>query len=462
MFYASGALGATLSDSLTVVFDLDDFAGTPVPREVADAVRHVCGLGAPGDSFRPLLVEELDDVAREYYASLAAKQSDLATMFVAYFSGFFHELRHAHDLLGSTFGQQALAMNFNYYRYVPVLTARLADWQEAKKGRRIPFPLVRTLGEMPDVAEDVVALVRKYTATEERLRGFMSEGRDSLAGNTLVHLVEASATNAQLDFVHDVFGDEGVDRLIDLIASNQRSTVYLDMRNELAERFLQQFPRGIGLGTIMNYLVWCSLQMTTRQREPLEQGPAPVTLFEALIEHVLHHVRELDLGHVREAVDDFCRDWDFLTPADVTAQQRERLAGLAKRFTEQHAEFSWSGDRPVTVAYNAFTAAYDSITRRIEESPELYFAQRSYVWSTVAGLWPSIYVKARWDGEVHDRMTAGTPLIPFAEWDDVTVHAGMFRFLMRGPHRMGFFDDSFRKLLTEPPMSFKLVERTGG
>jgi hypothetical protein len=267
----------------------------------------------------------------------------------------------------------------------------------------------------------------------------------------------------KIDFVYDIFGADGANRLIDVIASNDRSTIYLEMRNELAERFAQRFPRGIGLGTIINYLVWCSLQMTARKGEPLESGPSPVTLFEALIEHVLRTVRDLDLHHVTQAVGAFYREWDFSLPFAVAEEQRARVEDYARRFTEQLAQFLWASERPLSMAYRALTTAYDSITRLIASAPEQFFAQRSYVWSALAGVWPSIYVKARWDGNIHNHMTIGTPLIPFEQWDSIAIHAGMFQFLMRGPHHgsVGFFDDYCRQLLTEPPFAFRLVDRSG-
>jgi hypothetical protein len=121
----------------------------------------------------------------------------MATMFVACFSSFFHELRQAHDLLGSTFGQQSFAVNFNLYRYAPVLLAGLADWRDAQPPRRIPFPLTAAIEELTGVSDDVLMLTRRFASADERFRGFVTEGEDSSDGHTLIHLVEASATNAQ-------------------------------------------------------------------------------------------------------------------------------------------------------------------------------------------------------------------------------------------------------------------------
>jgi hypothetical protein len=459
--YNSGALGSVLQDSLVVLLDLETFGGRAVPTDVVKAVRHVCGLLDPNDDLHPLQFDEVDRAAVRYYQTIQRTHGEgAAAAYLAFTSGFFHELRHAHDLLATAYGQSLLFRSFNFYQNAPRLAAALEEWVEADRTRTIPMPLRGHTAALTGFPPELRALIERYETYANETRDFLFD--TTMASNrvTVVHLLETSAMNVQLDFVHEVFGDDAEWLLATTIEKSGRAKYYVTIRNEAADRFEAAGFRGEGLGIAINYLIWCALQMTTWPGATINDGPAPVTLFEALTEHVLHTCKDIDPATVRGAVEKFYADWGFLTPDEVSLRHASNFETQAARLAVARG----TSDRlDLTGAYAAIARTYSSMNERIRERPEWFFGQREYVWSVLAGYWPALNVKVRYDGTFYDYMTPGEQLIPFDVWSRLANLSTMFNIIVegRGTSAVRFFEDECFEHLNGKTFRLRFLDRNG-
>jgi len=413
--YSSSAFGATIQDNLTILIDLDQSVLGPISKQVSLAVRHLCGLIFPDDDLELLNLDDFYEVAKDYYEQIKYIDPTGRQMmsFLACLSGYYHELRHAHDLLATGYGQELIFTSLNCYQNLPALLTALADWLAQDERRRIPLPISAGL----DFPDDIRKLLRYYDKVHSDIREFKKPKRASHAGLTTTHLLEGSAINTQLDFVHDVFGEEAVFALTEFIQRGRRSRVYLQIRNEVAETFYARGFRGWGLGAIINYLLWCSLMVTTFPGKKYQEGPTSVTLYEALAEHISRLADQMELPRVRELVLDFYERWGFLTPEQMVSRVDQTLVERASKVEQAWQRYGEEGRQLGFVeAYRSFTKAFSHINQWIRDHPEGYFGQRYYVWCVMGGLLPSVHVKLKLNGSVHDFMTKGYDIIPFSGW----------------------------------------------
>jgi hypothetical protein len=452
--YSSSAFGATTQDTLNILINLDHSSMGPTPKRVSLAVRHLCGLLMPSDELKPIRHEEFYEVAREYYQQIksADRSGTELLIFLAYVSGFFHEIRHVHDLLATTYGQDLLVVCLNYYQNTPALVHALHAWLEKDTTRRVPLPLAGNLDRLPGFPDDFKELVAQFPKKKADIKAFQHPTMRSPADLTVTHLLEGSAINVQLDFVYDVFGAEGLFLLTQFIQRGNRSRIYLQIRQELEEVFHAKKFQGWGLGRLINYLLWCSLMRTALQGQKLRDGPNPVLLFEALAQHVARNVNGTEIEIVRKAVQEFYSRWKFLDQADVVVTQKKTIAERLEMFEQKSQELgAQSPFAKFYQAYRAFGAAFSTVNEDIANSPELYFGQRLYVWTFLRGLYPSVKISAMVDGSVQSFMSRGYPLISFEDWEWIAMFSSAFRLIVEGRDCSGFafYDDICFQMLTE-------------
>jgi hypothetical protein len=406
------------------------------------------------DELKPIPIDDYYDVAREYYQQIKSADSSGTELlaFLSYVSGFFHEVRHVHDLLATTYGQDLLLTCLNYYQNTPSLLVLLHEWLKKDTTRRVPLPLARNLDSIPDFPDDLKRLVVRFHEKQADIRAFQQPTMRSPAELTITHLLEGSAINVQLDFVYDLFGEEGLFLLTQFIQKGKRSRVYLQIRQELEEAFAAKKFQGYGLGSVLNYLIWCALTRTAPRGKTLKEGLNPILLFEALSQHVARNVNAAEIEIVRSAVGEFCDRWSFLTPTEIVAAQEKAISERLKRHEQKSLE---SGAQSLFEtfgrAYKAFSGAFSTLNKDIAESPKLYFGQRWYVWTFLRGLYPQVSVSAKFEGSSHSFMTQGYQLIPWEDWGLMAWFSSAFRLIVEGRDSSGssFFDDICFKMLTE-------------
>lgn len=452
--HSSSAFGTTIQDNLTILIDLDNSALGPTSEKVSSAVRHLCGIKFPNDEFESLNLDNFYEIAKDYYRQIKHLDPTGRQLlsFLSYLSGYYHELRHAHDLLATTYGQGLLHDTFDCYQNFPSVMTALSNWLSEDEGRRIPIPLSENLDLLADLPEDLKKLMSHYSKIRSNITGFQHPQRASPAGLTTIHLLECSAFDIQIDFIHDVFGDEAVFVLTEFVQRGQRSRVYLQIRNELAETFYARGFRGWGLGTIINYLLWSSLVGTTFPGQKVNEGPNSVILCEALVEHVIRNAVEMELPVIRKLVQDFFDYWGFLTTEQMISRVNQELV---KRVAKLEKAWKRLGEEGIQLdfvkAYESFANAYSRMNQWIEGNPMAYFGQRNYVWCVMGGLLPSVHLKVKLNGSVYDFMSKGYEIIPFDAWENITFISTMFKLLVqrRIPSSRSFFENICLNILNK-------------
>ena len=332
--HSSARFGTTVQENLTVLMDLDYSALGATPKEVSKAVRHVCGLLLPGDNLRPLTTDDYDRAVQDYYAKFLRDDPTgrSAQIFVCYFSCYFHELRHVHDLLGSRSGQLLFYNAFRVIQNMPTLLNMLWDWQKAHSEKRIPLPLAPSLDLVADLPPGVNAMFSEWSKTSSIFKSFQGVERFSAGNLSLVHLLETSAINVQLDFVHDLLGQDAVLDLTRLIEEERNSALYLQVRNEIEEAFTGLNYEGVGVGALVNYLIWVAINQTAPCGDP-EDLVTPVRYFEFLTEELIHRIparRTLDIPQVRNIVNELCAEWGLIDPEEVRRETNDQYSRLER------------------------------------------------------------------------------------------------------------------------------------
>jgi len=461
--YSSSAFGVTTQDAVTILVDLDHSALGPTPEIVSSAVRHLCGFSLPGDKFHSITVGDYYDVANDYYAQIKSQDrtGKDTLIFLAYLSAYYHELRHAHDLLATNFGQSVILANLNYYQNLPGLIRGLITWQTKSTNRSVPLPLYDNMGVLADAPDSVRELLTRYRKFHLNLLSNYQPDKASPAGLTLNHLLECSATNIQLDFIHDLFGWDALFDLINFIQRGKRSRFYLRIRNDIAEAFASRGFNGKETGTTINYLLWCGLMGTRfRDAEP-KDSPSNLILYEAMVEYVTRNADKLDLDSVNKLIQDFCDMWELKTPQHMVLETQNFLDQIAikmrQRWQEVDNEFLKSNVAEESLGsqlskyHTNFIEAFKQLNQLITTNPEVFFGQRLYVWSVIAGKLPSVRLFIKINHTVYDTMSHGYEIIPSATWGFMTRLAAAFKLLMHGRTQsaFSFIEDSAFKLLTE-------------
>jgi hypothetical protein len=440
---SSARFGTTVLENLTVLINLDYSAMGRTPKEVAAAVRHVCGIPLTDDKLPPLNVDNFYETVQQYYARF--KQDDPsgrnAKIFLCYFSSYFHELRHVHDLIGSRSGQLIFYNAFRVSQNMPIILSRLWDWQKKNPDALIPLPLAPWLHLLPGLSEDVREAFKEWSKSGDTYHTFNQPDDLTPGGLTVAHLLETSAVNVQLDFVHDTLGNEAVQSLTSLIEEEGNSALYLQVRKELEEAFANMNYKGVGIGGLINYLIHVALNWT-EAADDAQDRIAPVRYFEFLAEEIIQRIPAegpQEFADVQRAVEDICREWGLASPKAMRLSTEKILAAhvetLRKRLVEEEDQ-----DRPRLL--QSRLDEFKAIQDQVEAFPEC-MTQRLYVWSLFYGRFPSVHVKVYSDGVAHDLMTKGVQITAVDDWIGSSTWGGVIRLLAEGMGKMHpeFFEE---------------------
>jgi hypothetical protein len=392
-----------------------------------------------------------DEEARACYARIKALDPTglQLRLFLAYLSGYFHELRHAHDLSVTTYGLDALFLLLNVYQNLPAILSHLATWQAKHPGDLIPLPIRGDDALLRDLPEDVARVITKYAEVNDRLRTL--EDTPSVSSSlSAIHLFEAVATDIQIDFLHDLFGDEAVYEFTRLLLECKKAPLYLKVRNDAQDVFASRGFRGPGLGAIINYLAWCALMGLTPRDGTIAQHIAPALIFEGLVEHVSRQCSRRDMEAVREAVYGYCDRWRLCYPAEMVDLYRQRSINKRLESMAKIPEIpDYEGARRIAGCYRAMAETYDFLHQRIQASPEIFFVGRAYAWNLLAGQLPSVFVRVHQDNQSHDFVTRGREFLNVEQRLLLDGFSTIMRLLLKGRGQTAdptFEDIVFRQL----------------
>jgi len=458
--YSSSAFGVTTPDCLTLLINLDNSIFGPTSKEVAAAVSHLCGFYEPGEQRKPILADSFYQLANDYYERFRRSEDtsgNQSLSFICYVSAYYHELRHVHDLLSTAYGQSVLFTNLNYYQNMPALVAELSKWQESHPTRSIKLPLRADAFEMTDIDDNIRKLISQFPRLHRSLGQWDHTGEGFHDRLTVRHLLECSATNAQILFVNDVFGEEAYLRLIEFISEGEAAPAYWQINSDVVEAFYAKGFRGKGLGKLISYLAWCALFGGIEGGGATGNGVAIVNFYHGLVEHVLHHIDVIDFESVRRLVDEFCDAWGLQTPAGTVKETRADFENLAHRM-----ETAWHGSgvseigAPLVAAYKKIVDAFVDINEVIAKLPEQYFG--NYFWLVASGRLPSAHFFVKRNGQLLHGLTAGSELLPVDDWDYIAQMSNVLTVLLDGPNE----DSDFWFLQKEALTNLETYDPDGG
>ena len=445
--YASGALGSTLQESMTILLDLDHFGDRRVPDDVAAAVAHVTGFRLPGEKLPAINFDNFDTTARDYFNKIETHHGEeMAAVYVAFVTGYFHEMRHAHDLLSTKYGLDLLSSTFNLYRNTPELLMGLERWCTEDQRRFVPLPIGKVRDDYPETVRGILV---RHQKLDERLRGFMSDVGDPVGAYTVMHLLEASATVTQLGIAQEIFGYEGIGLLRDLIAGSSQGAYYLNVFEDVLERVGARESNQSAVGPPILLMLWCALQITTFPGRPDSEGPSPSVMFEELCEQFIRKTARdepLSIG----LFDDAFRGWGLMTPAEVVERTKSEYRERAKQVRKQYEEAGLGTDL-FSDGFTQFVDTHAYFTKIISENARAFFDPSIYVWMYVKGLLPAVHVKLHYRGEVNDFMSFGATTIAAEQWGTLAAMSTAFNIVMRGRNTssLTFLEDIVFKLIVE-------------
>lgn len=474
--YSSSAYGITSPDNLSLLINLDYSSLGPTPKLVANAVRHLCGLLFPDENLKPIPFDNYYEIATEYYQQIAMSDPTGRNLmiFLSYFSTYFHEIRHVHDLLSTAYGQTILFSNFNFYQNVPVLLNALHTWQTKNPQNLIPIPILGNLELLTGLPEDILQLINKYPGMHESLNNIEQTG--ALYSNlSVTHLLECSATISQLELIGDVFGHDAVLDFIKYIQTGNHShskldiqisksvdtlRLYLHIINEFYEVFEAKGFHG-NIGTAIRYICWCSLFGATFHDKPRTEGISVMAFYEALVEYTIRKAESVELHHIQDIVDDFCRKWGLMTPKEMalrTGIERENILNKLEKTWQSRDDLDFS----FIHCYRGFTKGYNDMCKTIIDFPESYF--ENYAWAVMYGVLPSVRVLVKVDNSVYTFMSSGYGILEPDDWEDVAQLSITLKLLLNGrdlKSPFAFIEDvCFNTLLNEHNLRFKNMNFT--
>lgn len=429
----SSAFGLTIQDNLTVFVNLDKSLLGETEPYVISAVRHLCGMLLPDDDYEQINLDDYYEIAQRYFKSIKEKDrtGQQLRIFLSYLSGFFHEIRHSHDLLATTYGQDFLYVKLNCYQNIPIVLSSLEEWQLKHPNKRIPIPLKDSLGNFKDLPAEVYSLLNHYIKMNDKIKELNKPTTNIYSNFSTTHLFEAIAINVQLDFVHDIFGDEGVLILTDLIRKSKKASLYLRIRNEFMNYFMSKGIYKYGLGTVINYILWCSIVGSTFPRREFSERPHPVVLFKGLSEHIRSNTETWDISKIKKLCNDYLCKWGLLTTEEVIDRYKTELHNRLNKLERMYQQLGVNNNT-IIEGYRSFVKAYEMIQSIINIEPDAYFGQRRYVWSAMRGIMPSISYKMKSNNQTNDFMSHGIKLIEYENWNTLTFYSAVLKLLTFG------------------------------
>jgi hypothetical protein len=449
---APSHFGSTPGENLTVFVNLDHgIAGRP-RSDVVGAIRHLCGYLLPGDRQAHVLPQHFVEGARSYYRAIRATDaSGVATLdFLAHVTTYFHEIRHAHDLLATCYGQDVLFRTANICQNVPVMLWQLGQWQAADGSRHIPIPLRGNLDGLAGIDPAFRRLMQAYEKLISDLDEYDASAKSS-AGLKTIHLLEANALEIQLGLISELFGDEAVFDMLKFVRSNDQSNTYLKIREEVTDAFLARGFTRAELAPCLSYLVWASLMGTTFPNAGWAEGPTSVALFEALCQEVVGG-EKASLEETKALVELFCARWGLLPPRAVYQRFVAQKRPIAIRMKKAWADRSAPVDQDFGAAYASFLDEFENLAKKLIEGQIPYWNPGEYAAAVLLGQLPSVSMKVQMDGELHDYMSRGYRSIGHDSWNLVSVMSTSLRLLHdRGSEDTTSWEDlCWREMLARP------------
>ncbi|MEP4989571.1 MAG: hypothetical protein ABJV68_18060 [Paracoccaceae bacterium] len=443
--YASSSFAQLSPDTITAFIDLDRNGLGSTSKGVSDEVKRLCGLCLPSDQLPKVPLNEYYDQCVEARARIKkdARDPRADLQFLCYFSGFFHELRHAHDLLSTTYGQDLFFNRLNLYQNLPAMLSLIATHQKDNPMSSVGIPILNDDIAKIALGQDFEKIITKYDSFSKGLAAFEMPRLSSYDRFSVRHLLEASATLTQFDFVFDLYGEEGYQRISQYVSGSPNSEIYLRLINKFSAQMSDAGFRGYGASAVHCQLIWTALNGATSHNMLAQDGVSSVVLYEALSAKLIRSVKErrASESHAEWAsrcCSEFFDDWGLMQAKETVIRSSKRLHERANRLSEATNEASLVGDRArATDISQHFSNLYDDLTSHAVDHTSDFFSQRIYVYKAVAGAYPAIAVKCKRDGVINDFESVGYSNVDFEVLNDVTFFSVLFDVLVEGRHSSG-------------------------
>lgn len=459
--HSPNSIGAIAQDNLTILLNLDNSCLGKPSSLVKNAIRHLCGFQKGEKEQENASFENFDILAREYYEKIKKFDSSgtQLAIFLLLLSSYFHELRHAHDLMSTTFGQDYLFKVLNCYQNSFAMLSELKSWQDVDDNRRIPLPFKENFSQCKGISSEILRLINKYNQACSDIKNYQDQQISHFSA-TPIRLLETMAVDIQLDFIHDLFGDEALSVLIKIIQNNSESSKYLRIRNDLRDAFYEAGFREDKLGSIINYISWTSLMLTNQYKQEPYECLNSATYFDGLVDYILRETKVKSLKETIESVNDFCQKWNLYNPNEMQQIVVKYLNKRKAKFKEASLSIPKDDFRSsIQNTYFSFIDAFDAINTVISKSQEAYFGQRLYCWTFLAGLLPSIHIKLLDDGIIYNCMSTGKIVIDYNNWSKTTIMSTSFKLILEGkPTQESFYDRIIMDSMSHD-MGLKFVDR---
>jgi hypothetical protein len=367
-------------------------------------------------------------------------------------------LRHAHDLVSTTYGQDLLFNRFNLYQNLPFILSKMADYVSLGPNRKVGLPISSDNAFIDFASPEIGEITTRFRKFNDNLAAFNNPKIASNLRFSVRDILEASAIGTQLDFVFDMFGKETHDRFYMFISRSRGAATYLRMLTNFSERLEDAGFRGYGGGAAHGQVIWYALNGSTSRGRLVQDVLSSVVLYEALVEQLIGNVaRKGNDTTIREWVSQSCseffEDWGLLQADEMSARTAKRVsdrAARAKRAVEEAFGDAEMQPGLKVVEYNA--SLYQKMSSDILSSDTEFFSQRTYVAQTVLGRYPAVAVKVKSDQVLHDFLSVGYTDLDFVLLNEVTMISMLFDIFLWGRHVSGcpaLEEMYFRSLLNE-------------
>ncbi|WP_296994226.1 hypothetical protein [Thalassospira sp. UBA1131] len=426
----SSFFGRASQNTLSIFLNFNENSHGKMESEVEHKVRHILGIQTPERLNTHIKRDDWDDVIRDYSDQVIAldtskKQYDL---FILYLSGFFHELRHAHDLMATCYGQDILFTLANSYQNSAAILNELKDWQ-VKTGQPIPVPLPST-DNWAGLSQDARTVCIRYKERISEIQKYQTP-LDRPASLSITDLLETSAVNAQIEFIHDILGREAAEHCYALIAKSPAAKKYLKCRTSVVDHLSADGITGIETKAI-NYIIWASLMAMKPNKGNMSLSIHPCIIFQGIVECLSRKSGYVGIEETSTAIKTFCNEWGLILPMEMakyySSISEKRLASIPKDSNSLLAK-----------SFEGLRDSFQLMQNIIEELPDLYFNLNHYPWAIRDGYLPSVLVRTRSSSSNHDYLTSGIRTLNHDDWILLDVLGSTMHILTYG---FGSLDDN--------------------
>lgn len=421
--HESSSIGRITLDTLSIMIDFDSDALGNICPITERAVRHLTGLVRPEDNLKPLKWNDWDTTIRAYSDEImnfdsSGEQHDI---FLLYISGFIHEIRHAHDLLSTCYGQYMLFSLMNCYQNVNILLGDLKDWQISTQ-KPIPIPLQESNGNI-ELSSESWMVINQYREIIKDLKGY-HQPLDTPYWLTPNDILETSACNTQLAFLNEMFGTDQSFKIMTQIASSAKADNYLRARNTTLD-----YLSSCGVNRIkdeaINYLVWASLMMLTPRGEKMSKALHPVISFEGFVEQLGRDSKNIGIDEAIVAVKGFCDEWGLQYPSEMAKYYERHMSNNISKLPDGTPD-------QILQCHLGLKKSFLKLQTVIDNYPKSYFDGQAYPWTLISNLLPSVFVRTRSDGNMSDFLSAGEDILTSQDWSFLDATGSIMRILSEG------------------------------